>query len=399
MFRMIPPAAAPIQLNEILTGIGASMSGHTAEQFKREICDYLNVKYALLTSSGRAALATILKVLAEKSGKDEVIIPAYTCFSVPSAIVKAGLKIRLCDINRETLDFELGELAKTDWRKVLCVVPSNLFGLPSNLPEISRIAKERGALVIDDAAQSLGGAVGGLKSGTAGDVGLFSLGRGKVISTYEGGMIVTRSDDMSQKLSKNPFVGNGTSRVPGFGTLGKLLAYSILVKPRFYWIPNRMPFLELGSSKFDPDFTVAGLSGLQTAIGCSVFRKLDQWNYQRRKNAKVLYEGLKTQKELTIPKPLPNSEPIYLRFPILVMNPPLKEKIYSDLIANGIGASKAYPTGIHQIPNAIPHIVNPGDKFPQTDLVASSILTLPTHPLLSMKDIERTIEVIKKCLR
>ena len=49
MFRMIPPAAAPIQLNEILTGIGASMSGHTADQFKRKVCDYLNVKYALLT--------------------------------------------------------------------------------------------------------------------------------------------------------------------------------------------------------------------------------------------------------------------------------------------------------------------------------------------------------------
>ena len=396
MFRMIPPAAAPIKMNEILTGIGASMSGRTAEQFKREIRDYLNVPYAFFTSSGRAALTTILKVMAEKSGKDEVIIPAYTCFSVPSAIVKAGLKIRLCDINRETLDFELGELAKTDWRKVLCVVPSSLFGLPCNLPEISRIAKEHGAWVIDDAAQSLGGAIGNVKSGTAGDVGLFSLGRGKVISTYEGGIIVTRSDEMAGKLSKDPLIGNGKTHPPSLGMLVKLLAYSILVKPRLYWIPNRMPFLELGSSKFDPDFTIAGLSGLQTAIGCSVFKKLDQWNDLRRKNAKLLYDVLKTHTELMIPKPLPRSNPVYLRFPLLVMNPQLREKIYSNLNANGIGASTAYPTGIHQIPTAIPYMVNSGDKFPQTDLVASSIVTLPTHPLLTPKDLDRISKTIER---
>jgi dTDP-4-amino-4,6-dideoxygalactose transaminase len=397
MFRMVPPAAAPIKLNEILNGVGAVMSGRTAAQFKRDLCDYLNVKYGFFTSSGRAALATILKVMAEKSGKDEVIIPAYTCFSVPSAIVKAGFKIRLCDINRETLDLELGELAKTDWRKVLCVVPSNLFGLPSNLPEISRIANEHGARVIDDAAQSLGGTVGGVKSGAAGDAGLFSLGRGKVLSTYEGGIIVTRSDEMAQKLSKYSLMLNGKARWPAIGTLIKLLGYSILLHPRLYWIPNRMPFLELGSSKFDPDFAVGGLSGLQTAIGCSVFKKLDDWNDIRRKNAKVLYEGLKTHKELTTPKPLPHCDPIYLRFPILVMNPQLREKIYSNLIANGIGASKVYPTGIHQIPAVAHHLVNPGGKFPQTDLVASSILTLPTHPLLTSKDLDRITETIGRC--
>jgi perosamine synthetase len=398
MFRMVPPAAAPISLTDILNGIGGSMSGRTVEQFKRELCDYLNVPYVFFTSSGRAALATILRAMGETSDKNEVIIPAYTCFSVPSAIVKAGLKIRLCNINRETLDLDLGDLAKTDWRRVLCVVPSSLFGLPSNLPEIARIAKEHGAWVIDDAAQSLGGMVGGLKSGTGGDAGLFSLGRGKVISTYEGGIIVTNSDEMAQRFSRNPLMLNVKTRWSGNSTLIKLLGYSILLHPRFFWIPNRMPFLELGTSKFDPDFAMGVLSGLQTAIGGSVFRKLDHWNDQRRRNAKVLHEALNDPPGLIIPKPLQDSYPIYLRFPILVMNPQLRERIYSSLIANGIGASKAYPTGIHQIAAVASYLVNPGERFPQTDLVASSILTLPTHPLLTSNDLDRMIAAIQRCV-
>lgn len=397
MLRMVSPAGVPIGPGEIAKSIMASFNDDSVDLFKRGLRDYLKVKHIFFVSSGRGGLTLLLGILSELLQRDEVVIPAYTCFSVPSAIVKAGLKIKLCEIDPDTFDFNYAELERISDNKTLCIIPSNLFGLLSNLPEITRIANKNSILVIDDAAQSLGSDLKGIRSGTMGDIGLFSMGRGKIISTYEGGIIVTNSDKLAEKIYRSPYLRDKRVKSLSMSMLFKLFCYSLFIHPRLYWIPHRLPFLELGISKFDLDFTIDNLSRFNTAIGSFMLEKLDHLNHERRKNAEFLSKGLKPRQEVAFPTPILYSYPVYLRFPFLVRNQRLREKIYVELLAHGIGVTKMYPTGVHRIPGISQYLVNREEKFPQTDFVASSILTLPTHPLLTRRDLEVMIEVSNEC--
>lgn len=392
---MIPPAGVPLKIREIFKAIRTSFDKDAVEKFRQGLCDYLKVKYVFFVSSGRAALTLILRVLAEHSYRNEVIIPAYTSFSVPSAVVRAGLKIRLCDINYETLDFDYSALEKADHTKVLCIIPSNLCGLVSNVPGINRIAKTHGVWVIDDAAQSLGASLDGEKSGTMGDVGLLSLARGKIISSYEGGIIVTNSDEIAQRLGTGPLFKNGR-QFPPPNVLLKLFCYSLFLHPQIYWIPSQLPFLKLGVSKFDQDFTIEGLSRVQISIASFMFKGLGCFNKRRRENTQRLIEGIMENSGLIIPQALKNSCPVYLRFPLLVMSQRVREAIYTNLLENGIGVTRMYPSGIHRIQGIGQYLVNGEGRFPQADLAASFLLTLPTHPLLRQREIGLMIDTVNQ---
>lgn len=397
--RIVAPAGTLIKTADLSSGMKQVYRGETVyTQYRKQICHYLSVKHAFLVNSGKTALTVILQVLKDLSGRQEVLIPPYTCFSVPSAIVRAGLRIRLCDIDLGTLDFNKALLEKVVDEKVLAIVPSNLFGLVSDIPKITSIAKTTGAYVIDDAAQSFGAGLNGVKSGAMGDVGILSLGRGKNITTYEGGVIITDSEKVAKRLMGHPFLRLALLRKwPVAGNLLGLLLYSVFLHPRFYWIPNALPFLRLGESIFDPGFKMGSFSEFQCALGLHMLKKLDQLNAERRRNAHILSETLKHHPKLILPKPLDGSHPVYLRFPILVMNPVLREKIYHELLQEGIGVSKMYPTAIHHIPGIRPYLANVHEQFPNAELVASSILTLPTHSLVTKKDLDLMFEVVDRC--
>src|SRR4029077_3784186 len=122
----------------------------------RHLAEHLGVANPVFVSSGRAALAILLKELCRHSDRREVVIPAYTCFSVPSAIARSGLTIRLCDVDPKTLDLDLNALVRLDLERALCIVPSGLYGLPGDLVTLEQIARRWGTSLVDDAAQCLG---------------------------------------------------------------------------------------------------------------------------------------------------------------------------------------------------------------------------------------------------
>ena len=101
--------------------------------------------------------------------------------------MKAGLKVRLCDINLETLDYDANLLGDAVTAKTLCVVTGNLFGIPSDIENVKSVCGRHRVFVVEDAAQALGGEKNGKEVGTAGDVGFFSFGRGKNITCGSGG--------------------------------------------------------------------------------------------------------------------------------------------------------------------------------------------------------------------
>lgn len=376
--RTIPPTAAPIKINDLLHGAaGIFFSEEYATRLERGIKEHFDVRHVFFVSSGKAALALILAALKSLSDRRQVVIPAYTCFSVPSAIVKTGLEITLCDIDPVSFDFDYKLLPQVVTSKTLCIVPNHLFGIPSDMDRITNLCKDRGVLVVEDAAQAMGGRYKGRGIGTIGDVGFFSWGRGKNITCGSGGAIVTNSDTIANAIAG----GYAELREPGIASVLKnflqLLFMSAFIRPSLYWFPAGLPFLGLGETIFHKDFPIEKLSKRKAGLLRHWCNRLTQSNQTRTETAIYLSERL--QIKTPWPTPIP-----YLRLPVLMDSREARDRIYSLSRKRGLGISRMYPSPINDIEEI--KATFKGKDFPAAEMIAEKLLTVPTHHLLSEKD-------------
>jgi dTDP-4-amino-4,6-dideoxygalactose transaminase len=376
--RTLTPTAAPVYGKDLFFGLCGTLFGKRfIKRLEAQLKAYFNVRYVFMVSSGRAALTLILLALKSLSPKRQVLIPAYTCFSVPSAIIKAGLEMALCDIDPITFDFDRQCLEKAISEDTLCVIPSHLFGIPSDMDFIAGLCKERGVFIVEDAAQAMGGTYKGKKLGALGDVGLFSLSRGKNITCGSGGIIVTNSEKIAEKLDYY------YSRLPdqpvrsAMKNFLKVILMCIFIRPSLYWFPAGLTFLGLGKTVSTTDFPIYKLNGLSAGLLRSWKDRLERSNQVRRETAKQFIEKLDLQH-------LPTASVPYLRLPVLVNSMEMKNRLYSFSLERGLGVSRMYSCAIDEMSEFSG--VFEGKIFPTARLVAERLLTIPTHPLLSDKD-------------
>ncbi|MFH0930613.1 MAG: DegT/DnrJ/EryC1/StrS family aminotransferase, partial [Candidatus Zixiibacteriota bacterium] len=382
MFKSIPPAGTEIRFNEIFSSLLSK--DQSSERFRKELCEYFKVKDCFLVSSGRAALTLILKVMNKIADRDEVIIPAYTCFSVPSAIVKAGLKICLCDISLETLDLDVQKLSQLINKNTLAVLPVYHFGLAHDISEIIKLCREKSVFVIEDVAQGMGARFGNNYLGTLGDLSFFSLGRGKNITTIEGGVILSQNKEISFLLQEEIIHLKKENSIEFFL---KTLFYKIFLNPHLFWIPEKIPALELGESKFSLEFDLFSLSEYQARLGSYLLQRLDEINQVRIKNALNLISALKDlDKIMLLPTPK-EAYSIYLRLPILFKDSNERERAFQSLRRKNLGASKMYPTSIEKIPGIEDYLAAGFSDLPNANFLEKIILTLPTHQFLRENDL------------
>ncbi len=350
----------------------------------------VGIRHVHATVTGRAGLTILLRALRTLAAKDrnEVVLPAYTCYSVAASVVKAGLRPRIVDISAETLDFDQRRLESEDLSHTLAIVATNLYGLPNDMPFLEAIAKQRGVFLVDDAAQALGATVAGRASGTWGDAGLYSFDKGKNISAIDGGAIVTSSDAVASAVAREM-----ADLRPPFGREDwalaiKALAYWALLRPWLYWIPQRLP-LGLGETRFTTDYPLARASRLQLALAATMLDRLQEFNTARVSRGTALLEGLDAGGAVRPIRPLAGSMPVYLRLPLLAASPLARDEMVRALNRAGIGATGSYPASIADIPG-----LAPAAGAEQARFVAERILTVPTHPYVSQADLRRISSVL-----
>jgi dTDP-4-amino-4,6-dideoxygalactose transaminase len=327
-------------------------------------------------------------------GRDEVVIPAYTCFSVPSAIVRAGLKVMPCDIDPQHLDYDQSMLPKVVSSRTLCIVPTHLFGFPARMDLARELATAHGAHVVEDAAQSLGANLDGRPVAALGDVGFLSLGRGKPLAAIDGGVIVVpRGSPFEARLRHRADTLARPQPVPG-RILAKAMAYAVCLAPHRFGIAARMPFVRLGESTFSPVFEIAGLSAFQAALATAMLDQLPVVTQMRRANASVLLSALCDLPSLEPVEPVKGAEPVYLRLPIRASRPALRDWVHDRLAARRLGASCMYPSAIPEIPQLSAHLATGAPPCPEAERLARSIVTLPTHPLVEPRDLEDIVECL-----
>ena len=286
-----------------------------------------------------------------RPGADEVIVPAYTCYSVPASIVKAGLRPRLVDVDPDTLDYDRAALDAADTSRVLAIVATNLYGIPNDLPHLVAFGRARGVFVVDDAAQAMGATSSGRPAGTWGDAGLFSLDKGKNVSAIDGGVLVTGDDRIAGALAR----GDRHARRPDARPPGRTRRQGARLR-------HAAAAAALLDAERDPAAR-ARPDGLHhrvrhRAAGSRTrrARRRDAARARRLHGGPARQRRAHPRRHRTDARrardpPVPaDCKPAWLRLPLLVTVPGWRDKLVAELTAAGIGATTSYPAALADVP-------------------------------------------------
>lgn len=398
-WRMLPPAGAPLTAGILFSALTALAAGKPVEETLRaDLAELSGARHVRLADTGRAALSLALLALSRmRPQRDEVLVPAYVSFSVPSAAVNAGLKVRLYDVRPDDLTPEYQTLRAAVSERTLAVVVCHQFGLPFDPAPAVSACRNSGAALIDDAAQAMGGMAGGTLAGRFGHAGLFSLGRGKPLTAVDGGILLTDDDAIAREFDAAQAETPG--RPGNAAGIVKAAALLVLRRPAWYRLPASLPWLNIGASVFDPSFRRAPISRFRLGLASFALPLLEGANTARRRVAETYRREFAESPHIRPIPVQPDSTPVYLRFPI--MPAPGAEGRLQALVRaqNGLPARKrgivrGFPLPLDAVPALRPHLAEPGGTFPGARFLAENLVTLPTHDQIGEREIASVVRFL-----
>jgi dTDP-4-amino-4,6-dideoxygalactose transaminase len=324
-----------------------------------------------LFASGRESLRVALRILSEQSRREEVIVPAYTCYSVASAVVAAGLRVRLVDVDaRGRIDPE--RLAELPLERAAAVVVCNLFGLAEPIAETRTLAEAHGVAVVDDAAQALGARDSGGPIGGRGDVGVLSFSRGKPLAALGGGALAWK-----RPPADLPHAPNSEHPRP-LRALLEAAAHDLVLSSWIFRVVAAIPAFHVGETRFEPSFQQGGIGGAALVLTASALAGLDGAGSTRARRAQEIGRRIAAETPF---EPLLESESnhgVYPRLAVLAPDVAAREGAMGQLDALGAGASRFYPASLDQVEPLQPHLAEPAN-CPRARELAARVFTLPTH--------------------
>jgi perosamine synthetase len=327
-----------------------SSRGKYIEQFEQRVADFCGVKYAVAANNGTTALH--LALVAQGIGPgDEVIVPTLTYIASVNAIRYCGATPVLVDCigPQMTIDPLQVEAKLTAQTRGILTVP--LFGHPVDITAIERIARQHHLFVVEDAAEALGAQVGRRRVGSWGNCATFSFFGNKIITTGEGGMIVTNDECLARRM--------------------RFLRGQAVSPDRSYW-------------HTDVGFNYR-MTNVAAAIGCAQMERIDDHLRRRQQVAEWYFRQLDEHRgRLILPDAAPNCRHCYWMYSI-VIKPELsidRDRVMQALADRGIETRPVfYP--VHWMP---PYR-EPDGTYPVAEIHAQNGISLPTHGKLSEDDV------------
>lgn len=389
MWRMGVPVATPVTVRDFLQAVLAlAKFGECRRAFECDIRDLLRVPFVRSTNSGRSALFVTLQAMKRFSPRDEVVIPAFVCPSVGRAVIKAGLKPVLCDVGPGGSGLATEFLERVATQRTLAVVTAHLYGYPCDITSTLEVSRSTGAFVIEDAAQAFGAKLRGRYVGTVADVGIFSFGMSKVLWSINGGLIVTSDSALAQ------YIDSGLASSPEAGMFSETVDVARLGVLRMLVRSQHLgPIAALWSSamrgKHDSnDFDALMCPPSHAAIARALLPRLAEITGIRSRHASYFSTCLSSLDEIILPNANPASEPVFLRFPIVVKDLGIKKELLAILRAKGINASEMYTRPSYE---ALRLFAGCDSECPRTEYLAERMLNLPTHPYMQERDLRDAV--------
>lgn len=380
----LPPAGDPIrpaQLARLLRG------RHDTVSLAEALATRLGVRSVALHASGREAMRAALAALAARTGRREVVIPAYTCFSVPASAVAAGLRVRLVD-QGERAAIDPAALARLPLERAAAVVVTNLFGFAEPIGEVARLARAAGACVVDDAAQAFGAACEGAQAGTRGDLGVLSFGRGKPLSALGGGALVA-----PEGAPPAPERSAGGGPLAGLRALARAAAWDAALAPAVFAALARVPALGIGETRFDPGFARGGIDPAAAALASAVLPDVDAAARARAADAARLAAAVESASALRALRAWPQDVAVFPRLALLAPSGEARDRAIERLAAVGAGATTMYPSTLAEIVALEPELEGTADCPGARDF-AARLLTLPVNGSLRGARLEAALAAL-----
>ncbi len=394
---MIPEVHTPIEYSDVIDACKVSVNEkrNVIQSFEKDFANYIGTPYARCVSSGRSALYIILSSLRLKPG-EEIIIPAYTSPIIPQILLNFPITPVYADIDDESLNMTPEAVTEAISDKTRAIIPIHMFGNPCRIDEIREIALEKDIVVIEDAAQALGAEFSGKKVGGFGDSGFFSFGLGKNMTTIEGGMIVSKREDLADRIDAHLM----SSQKKFFQTIkvtAMLFLYPFLTSPKFYEISFRVrnPMRETHLLKRKHVFLK--YTSIQAALGKSQLTKIADFNEQRIKNAERIIDEVEHLEWFSFQKSHKLAKPVFLRLIVRYNRKRnARDRLMKEFVKHG------FDVPVLNDYYLLPYLRY--GKYPRSIYkmfvrikreVVDKMLALPTNPSLSDRDIDCLISVLK----
>jgi perosamine synthetase len=337
-----------------------SSKGKFIEEFEQRFAEYIGVKHGVAVSNGTVALHLALAASGIGPG-DEVIVPDLTFVATINAVLYTGAKPVIVDVDEPYWCMNPQEFEAAITPKTKAVLPVHLYGHPCEMDQITEIAKKRGVLVIEDAAEASGAEYKGKKVGAFGLASCFSFYGNKIITTGEGGMCLTDNDELAVKM--------------------RILRDHGMNPNRQYWHD------QVGFNY--------RMTNLQAALGTAQIRKIDRFVTKKRALAKQYHALLAGLEGLTLHPEMPWAKSVYWLYSIIADSKTVsRNQLMTHLAGEGI-ESRPFFYPLHEMP--IYSKFCPKD-CPSASKLSRTGLSLPSSVKLTTADVSYVAQALRRII-
>lgn len=335
---------------------GKYIGGEEVKAFEREMAATLGVAEVCGVSCATMGLFSALRCLSVGPG-DEVITTVHTAIATAEAVSLTGAQVVFCDIQPGYFFLDPAEAARKITPRTRVLMPVHLYGQPADMDAILAIAKKHNLRVVEDCAQAQGARYKGRRAGTLGDAAVYSFFPSKNLGGFGDGGAVTAGDP------------------------------ALMRKIRMFSNHGR-------EDKFVHEFEGINsrLDALQAALLRVCLPHVDGWNEKRRRAAAWYNEDLKGIRDVTTPRVLPGTEPVYHVYVIVV---PDRDGLQARLKEQGIQTGIHYPYSLNVLP-AYAHLGQGKGSFPHAEHACAHMLSLPMHPEITKDEVDRVCAAIRQ---
>jgi len=370
---MIPLHILPLSLKEALS----YPKEDYISQLRELLCRTFNKQDVVFTSDGRNAIYLALRVMGLKKN-DEVLIPGYACYAVREAVNKICTPVYV-DVRRDTLNIDPNDIERKITKRTRAILIAHLYGNPCDMNSIQALVKAHNLILIEDAAQALGGKYNSEVLGRFGDFTMFSFRFTKDIGAFRGGALLANKN---MELNLKP--GKAWRVLPSvFFSLFALEETKIM--PAMLYAPVRknilVPLFTRNSAKVH--ISNESLSNYQCYLLYKQMAKMQSVIKKRRDNAEYYTKHLRDN--VITPQETEGGEHTFYRYTIQTDK---RDRLYDYLLSHGIEVDKMYD-----------YSLAPASLCPNSYIASKSVINIPVNHKLSPKDIEKIVGAIREFSR
>jgi CDP-6-deoxy-D-xylo-4-hexulose-3-dehydrase len=367
-------------VNEVLDSNRLS-HGPFSQRFESLFAGEHDCRYACFLNSGTSALHIALAVLKERHGwqdGDEVLVPAVTFISTANIVIYNGMRPVFVDVDSRTYNMDPAQMEGKITGRTRAVIPVHLFGLPAQMDAIMEVANRRGLRLIEDSCETMFATCDGKKVGSFGDIGCFSTYVAHILVTGVGGFCTTNDPQLAVMLKSSMNHGRDEIylRIDDDKTEDKQRLFELAAR--------RFRFVRFGHS--------FRATELEAAIGLAQLEQKEEFLQRRRRNARILTEGLKhLDDRLQLPTVPENRTHAYMMFPMVLRDAP-KRELVNYLEERKIETRDMLALLDQPIYRKI--FGDMGSKFPVANWINESGFYVGCHPYLKPEELEYVVQTI-----